>query len=43
VYQDERGKWHKTTGKKPNRALHNAYMSLKSKLIKHMQDSVKGL
>ena len=43
VYQDEKGNWHKTTGKKPSRAFWNAFNSLKNKLINHMQNSLKGL
>lgn len=43
VYKDAKGKWHRTTGKKPSRAFWNAFNSLKNKLIKHIQDSLKGL
>jgi hypothetical protein len=43
VYVDEKGKGHYTTGKKPSRAFWRAYTSLKGKLIKHLQDSLKGL
>ena len=42
-YVDENGNGHFTHGKKPSRAMWNAYISLKSKLIKHIQDSLKGL
>lgn len=42
-YVDERGKGHYTRGKKPSRAFWNAYTALKSKIIKHIQDSLKGL
>lgn len=42
-YKDEEGKWHHTMGKKPSRALWNAFNSLKNKIIKHLQDSLKGL
>lgn len=42
-YVDEEGHGHYTQGKKPSRAFWNAYTSLKSKLIKHIQDSLKGL
>lgn len=41
-YVDERGKGHFTYGKRPRRALWNAYTTLKDKIIKHMQDVVKG-
>lgn len=43
VYKDEAGHWHKTTGKKPSRAFYNAFTSLKNKIIKHIQNSLKGL
>lgn len=42
-YEDERGDWHHTKGKKPSRAFWKAYTSLKSKLISHIQNSLKGL
>ena len=42
AYVDEHGVRHFTRGKHPRRALHKAYASLKNKLIKHMQDVVKG-
>ena len=42
-YKDERGKWHYTTGKKPSRAFWKAYTGLKNAIIKHLQDSLKGL
>jgi hypothetical protein len=41
-YEDEWGIGHFTHGKHPRRPFHNAYTSLKSKLIKHMQDIFKG-
>lgn len=41
-YKDEKGNWHHTMGKHPRRAFYKAYTSLKNKLIKHMQDVVKG-
>lgn len=41
-YQDEKGEWHHTHGKKPSRALHKAFISKKNKAIKHIQDSVQG-
>lgn len=43
AYKDARGDWHYTTGKKPRRAFWRAYVSLKGKIIKHLQDSLKGL
>ena len=41
-YEDERGDWHFTRGKKPRRPFYKAYTALKNKLIKHMQDVFKG-
>ena len=43
AYKDAKGKWHFTHGKKPSRAFWKAYTSLKSKIIKHIQNSLKGL
>lgn len=42
-YKDEKGKWYHTNGKKPSRAFWNAYNSMKNKIIKRIQDSLKGL
>jgi hypothetical protein len=42
-YVDEEGHGHFTRGKKPSRAMWNAYTTLKSKIIKRIQDSLKGL
>ena len=42
-YKDAEGEWHHTMGKKPSRAFHKAYTSLKNKIIKRIQDSLKGL
>lgn len=42
-YVDEKGHGHYTTGKKPSRAFWNAFNSLKNTIIKHLQDSLKGL
>jgi len=42
-YVDEEGHGHFTHGKKPSRALHNAYTTLKNKIKKHLQDALKGL
>ena len=42
-YEDAKGDGHFTYGKKPSRAFHKAYTSLKSKIIKHIQNSLKGL
>lgn len=43
VYQDANGKWHKTKGKKPSRAFHNAYTSLKNVVIRSAQDKFRGM
>lgn len=42
-YEDENGDGHFTHGKKPSRAFHNAYTSLKNKIINRIQNSLKGL
>ena len=43
VYKDETGHWYRTTGKKPSRAFWNAFISLKSRIISRIQNSLKGL
>lgn len=43
AYKDAKGDWHYTTGKKPSRAFFKAYTALKNKLIKKLQDSLKGM
>lgn len=42
-YKDAKGNWHYTTGKKPRRALHNAFTTLKPSLIKLAASKFKGL
>lgn len=42
-YQDVKGKWHTTTGKRPQRSLHNAFESLKTKVQKSLENKLKGL
>lgn len=42
-YEDEEGNGHFTHGKKPSRAFWNAFTSLKSQIINHIQNSLKGL
>ena len=42
-YEDENGNGHFTHGKKPQRALWNAYILLKSKIISMIQNKFKGL
>lgn len=41
-YQDDKGKWHHTNGKKPHRAFHRAFISLKPALIKRAQEALKA-
>lgn len=41
-YQDEKGKWHHTYGKKPHRAFHRTFISLKAALIKRAQEVLKA-
>lgn len=41
-YVDERGHGHFTYGKHPRRPFHNAYTALKNRLIKHIQNRLKG-
>ena len=43
AYQDAKGDWHFTHGKKPSRAFWKAYNSLKSKIINHIQNALKGM
>lgn len=42
-YEDEKGDGHFTYGKKPSRAFYKTYISLKDKIIKYIQDTLKGL
>lgn len=41
-YVDAKGDGHFTHGKRPRRPFHNAYTTLKNKLIKFIQDRFKG-
>lgn len=41
VYRDAKGNFHFTRGKKPRRALHNAFVRLKPKLVKRAQQLFK--
>ena len=43
AYQDAKGEWHFTHGKKPSRAFWNAYTSMKNKIINRIQNFLKGL
>lgn len=41
-YKDANGDWHFTRGKKPSRAFYRAYESNKTKIIKNIENSLKG-
>lgn len=43
TYQDEKGKWHRTKGKHPRRALQSAFDSCKSSLISRLESILKGM
>ena len=43
AYVDEKGKGHFTYGTTPSRAFWNAYTSMKNKIIKRIQEFMKGL
>ena len=43
VYEDAKGDTHFTRGKKPSRAFWNAYTSNKNKIIKRIEEAMKGL
>lgn len=43
AYKDDEGEWHFTHGKKPSRAFWKAYTSTKNKIIKRIQEFMKGL
>ena len=43
AYRDEKGDWYFTHGKKPSRAFWKAYTSMKNKIIKRIQEFMKGL
>ena len=42
AYQDAKGDWHFTHGKRPKRPFHHAYTTMKNKIIKFLQDQFKG-
>lgn len=42
-YKDEEGKGHFTRGKKPSRAFHHAFQSLKKPIMDRIQEALKGL
>lgn len=41
-YKDAKGEWHFTRGKKPSRAFHKAYTTMKPKLIKRAEQVLKA-
>lgn len=43
VYQDVKGKWHRTTGKRPSRAFQKAKDSCEPKIIQAAKDKFGGL
>lgn len=43
TYQDEKGNYHHTYGKTPNRTLFNAFSALKDKITKIAEDKFKGV
>lgn len=43
TYQDDNGKWHKTYGKYPNRALQNSFTTLKDVLKQRLEQILGGL
>lgn len=43
VYKDAQGKWHRTSGKKPSRAFHFAYQTMKPKVIRSAQEKFRGM
>ena len=43
VYQSEDGKWHRTSGKKPSRALYNAFNSMKNRIEMFFKERFNNL
>ena len=43
VYRTPKGEYYHTYGKKPSRAFWKAYTKLKSKIIRRIQNSLKGM
>lgn len=43
VYQDAKGNWYKTRGKKPNRPLEKAFNKVKPKIEKYFTTHFKGV
>lgn len=42
TYRDEKGKYHHTYGKLPNRPLYKAFTALKNKIIKRAEEVLKA-
>ena len=42
-YQDDKGDWHHTHGKTPNRTLHNAFEIKKAAIIRRAKEIFKGM
>lgn len=42
-YQSAKGEWYTTTGKRPQRSLHNAFEFLKTRLQTALENKLKGL
>ena len=40
VYRDEKGKWHRTAGMKPNRFLKNAIVKNEDQIKKYLKDNI---
>lgn len=43
TYKDENGQWHKTRGKKPSRAFHFAYQTMKPRVIRSAQEKFRSM
>ena len=43
VYRSEDGKWHRTSGKKPRRALQNAFNSMKNSIKSFFEERLSNL
>lgn len=42
-YKDKDGNWHRTTGKKPRRALHKAFVSKEAAIKEQLERILRGL
>lgn len=43
TYRDEKGEYHHTYGKSPNRPLYNAFVATRDKIIKMAEEKFKGM